>query len=249
MVDALTASTKLDLVVLPEAVDGSVPDVDRDDPQDTDVCDAREFVADLARATGAHVIGGSVVRRDDHGRITNTCFVADRAGRIVGEYAKRKLFATEADRRTPGRTPGVFDLGDLRVGVLICSDLWHPELARELAGRVDVLCVPAKTTVASSEFVAYARTLWWSMAMTRSVENVLPLVVADWCEQAHPTVYTSGGSSVNDPSGRPDVDRLQHRLETGRPGHLVCQIDLDAVAQIRQYREAVGLLTRNGSAD
>jgi len=222
--------------------------MDGDGPQGGDVCDAREFVADLARVAEAHVVGGSVVRRDDGGRVTNTSFVADRTGRIVGEYAKRMLFATEADRRTPGRTPGVFDLGDLRVGVLICSDLWHPELARELAGRVDVLCVPAKTTVASSEFVVYARTLWWSMAVTRSVENVLPLVVADWCERDHQTVHTSGGSSVNDPSGRPDVARLQRRIESGSPGHLVGRIDLDAVAQIRQYREAVGLLTRNGPA-
>jgi len=249
MVDDLVSERAMDLIVLPEAMDGAVPDLGSQTAATAEAPDGPSFVADLARRARAHVVGGSVAHVRDDGQVVNACFVADRTGRLVGQYDKRKLFATEADTRTPGQGPGVFDLDGLRVGVLICADLWHPELARELGGRVDVLCVPAKTTVSSVDFVPYARTLWWSMAMTRSVENALPILVSDWCEQAHGTYVTAGASSLNDPAGRPDVARLQRRMDQGRSGVLVGEIDLDAVAQIRQYRQAVGLLDRRGVVD
>lgn len=246
MVHEVAARQPVDLIVLPEALDGEGPDVDGPGVSEATSSDVRQFIVELATSAGAGVVGGSVAHRHGDGPITNTCLLADRTGRIVGEYAKRKLFATEADTRTAGRTPGIFDLSGLRVGVLICADLWYPELARELCGRVDVLCVPAKTTVPSAESVPYARTVWWSLAMTRAVENALPVVVSDWCEQAHATGFTSGATSVNDPAGRPDPTRLQRRMDDGQPGVLIAQIDLDAVAEIRQYRRAVGLLARKG---
>jgi len=249
MVEELVAERTVDLIVLPEAMDGAVPEPGSQATAVGDAPDGPSFVADLARRARAHVVGGSVSHLRDDGRVVNACFVADRAGALVGEYDKRKLFATEADSRTAGQGPGVFDLDGLRVGVLICADLWYPELARELGGRVDVLCVPAKTTVSSADFVPYARTLWWSMAMTRAVENALPVLVSDWCERAHGTYVTAGASSLNDPAGRPDVNRLQRRMDRGQSGVLVGQIDLDAVAQIRQYRQAVGLLDRRGAGD
>lgn len=247
MVGDIVAGGSVDVIVLPEAFDGVAPDVDATESARDIAAASRQFIGELARSAKANVVGGSIADYRDDGQIQNVCVVADRAGRIVGEYAKRTLFAIEAARRTPGDAPGIFELEGLRVAVLICADLWYPELARELRSRADLLCVPAKSTVPSLEFVDYARTLWWSMAMTRSVENVLPVVVSDWCERAHDVGHTSGAASVNDPAGRPDVSRLQQRIGSGGAGALVARIDLDAVAGIRQYRRAVGLLDRDPS--
>jgi predicted amidohydrolase len=234
----LAQTGPVDVIVLPEAFDGVPAEMDTSHTSDA----ARDFVAALARDVRAHIVGGSVACRRSSGQVVNACFVADRRGRIVGEYLKRRLFATELVTRIAGESPGIFDLDGLRVGVLICSDLWYPDLARELCGRVDLVCVPSKTTVRSADSVLYARTLWWSLAMTRAVENVLPVAVSDWCNKAHAMHHTAGAASLNDPAGRPDVARVQQRIQDGAAGFLMGRVDLDAVGQIRKYRQSVGLL-------
>jgi len=127
-------------------------------------------------------------------------------------------------------------------------------MARELLDRVDILCVPARTTVPSERYTQYARTLWWSLALTRAMENAVPVVVSDWAEGRHDSKrlvegtlvhdvhYTSGGGTICDPAGRPDIARIQRTLARGAPGLLTASIDLDAVADFRKYRRSVGLL-------
>ncbi len=248
LVDATLSAGEVDLIVLPEVFDGSTPSSDADlDEAVAGSC--WSFVADLAAKAGAIVVGGSVARRSSAGALHNVCLIADRQGKLVGEYAKRMLFATELDSRTPGEAAAIVEVEGVRIGVLICADLWFPELARELSGWIDVLCVPAKTIVAGAEHVSYARTLWWSMAMTRSAENAMPVVVADWCQSEHEMGMTAGASSINDPARRPDVARMQLRLEDGRQGVLRAEVDLDAIREIRQYRQAMGLLAGDDPGD
>lgn len=239
-----------DLLVLPETFSGQPCDYDDGEGGRQ----ARQFLHTLARACAVNVIGGSIDFQDDDGTRCNTCFVVDRGGSEVGRYAKRIRFDRERDQRQPGIAPGVFEVAGVRVGVLICADLWEPALARELLGRVDVLCVPAKTTVPSERYVRYARTLWWNLALTRAMENGLPVVVSDWAQDRHEskrlvegtlvrdTHFTSGGASICDPSGRPEMTDIQRTIEVGGPGVLVATIDLDAVERFRAYRKSVGLL-------
>jgi predicted amidohydrolase len=142
----------------------------------------------------------------------------------------------------------------VRVGVLICGDLWEPALARELVDQVDLLCVPAKTTVPTDRYTEYARRLWWNLALTRAMENALPIVVSDWAEARHEAAaladgtkvrsvhHTSGGASINDPGRRPRFNEIQQVLPRGEPGLLAATIDLDAVARFRDYRRSMGLL-------
>lgn len=241
-----------DFLVLPETFTGQPCDYD----QGASGKQARQFLATLARACHVNVIGGSIDYQHEDGTRRNTCFVVNREGQEVGRYEKRVLFAREMDSRQAGSGPGVFELGGVRVGVLICADLWDPALAREVIGQADVLCVPAKTTVANDPYVEYARALWWNLALTRAMENGLPVVVSDWAEGRHETKrlvegmtirdshYTSGGGSITDPSGRPDIGRIQRTISRGAAGVLAAAIDLDAIAQFRRYRESVGLLPK-----
>jgi predicted amidohydrolase len=241
-----------DLLVLPETFTGQPCDYD----QGASGRQARQFLATLAKACRVNVIGGSIDYQYEGGERRNTCFVVDRDGAEVGSYHKRVLFARELESRQAGAGPGIFDVAGARVGVLSCADLWDPALAREMLGRVDLLCVPAKTTVPSDRYVEYARTLWWNLALTRAMENGVPVVVSDWAEGRHETKrlvegttirdthYTSGGGSVCDPSGRPEIVRIQQTLARGAAGVLTAAIDLDAVARFREYRQSVGLLPK-----
>lgn len=238
-----------DLLVLPEVFNAVPSDYD---PYAAG--QARTFLATLAKACGVAVVGGSIDRLCEDGSRRNTCFVVDAEGREVGAYDKRVLFADEQGTRTPGAGPGVFAVAGVRVGVLICADLWEPAYMRELSGRVDLVCVPAKTTVESDGYTDYARRLWWNLALTRAMENGLPVVVSDWSDMRHEASaavdgtrirsvhYTSGGASIVDPGRRPNLTEVQVTLPEGRDGMLNATIDLEAVEKYREHRRSVGLL-------
>lgn len=171
----------VDAVVLPESWQGLPLE---QAAGATHASDAVQFLQNLARNRGVWIIGGTIDRISGEGA-RRSCLVVDRTGQIAGEYHKRILFGREQECCTPGTSAGVFDIEGVRVGILICADLWHPELARELCGRADLLCVPCKTTVPTDEHVVYARELWHALALSRAFENGIPVVVSDWASGRH----------------------------------------------------------------
>ncbi len=242
-----TAYAPLDLLIFPEIFDGN--------PETTNGANAEQFFGHLARACDAHVIGGSTLVTDESGRSYNRTIVCHRSGEIAGRYDKRILFSSEQETRTVGEHDGVFDLDGIRVGVLICADFWHPELSRAMMGRVDVLAVVVKSSVPTESHKKYARALWRSMALTRAMENGFAVAVSDWADGRHDyghgdssdqrtrhTHFTSGGSSIVDPSHRPDMERIQRVLPGGVSGVLRADIRLEALEAYRSYRQRVGLL-------
>lgn len=244
-VDQLVAERPLDLLVLPEVFDGN--------PDPTDGTAAGEFLSTLATDCDVHVVGGSVLLSDSDGRRFNSCLVTHRSGRRAGRYDKRILFSSEAKTGHPGTELGVFTLDSIRLGVLICADLWHPELARDLIGKIDVLAVPARSGVPTESHVEYARRNWHALALTRGMENGFVVAVADWSRRAHsqlardggdqtiPPHFTCGASGIVDPSHRPDIDRVQ-RVIPGGEDAVRAEIDLTALETYRTYRRGVGLL-------
>jgi predicted amidohydrolase len=243
------AHTPADLVVLPEVFNGLPGDYN---PQAG--TQARQFLSTLAKACNVAIVGGSIDHKDHDGQRRNTCFVIDNHGNQIGSYHKRLLFSHEQDTHKPGNGPGIFELAGIRVGVLICGDLWEPNYTRELIDKIDLLCVPAKTTVPSEANIEYARRLWWNLALTRAMENAIPVVVSDWPEARQDSVtlnegtkvrnvhYTSGAASITDPGKRPHFNQIQMTISRGKPGTLSANINLDQVAKFRQYRRSVGLL-------
>jgi predicted amidohydrolase len=250
-VERVANAATTDLVVLPEAFLGMPAELDGNHEH---VPQARQFIGTLARAIGTHLVAGTLEHREPDGKIYNSAFVIDPGGNEIGRYDKRKLFSLETESRTPGTSDTVVDINGVRVSLLICADLWYPELARAYVDRADLLVVPVKSSVPSNRHIEYARHMWMNLALTRSMENALPVIVSDWAEARHTspiteaampvpqTYYTSGGTSVVDPSHRPMVDKIQSTLIQGRPGHLTATIDLDALGKFRDYRRSVGLL-------
>ncbi len=237
-VAGIVGERAIDVLVLPEIFTGWPAA-----REDIDAAASRAFVSYLALQFRTRVVGGSMGWTDGATR-SNVCFIADQSGREVGQYAKRMPFGHEQGTVSPGQAEGVVEVDGIRLGVLICGDLWWPQLARELIGRIDVLCVPARTGVTTETHVEYARMLWRNLALTRAMENGMPVIVSDWAAGRHEidgkAHWTSGGSSMVDPSARPDVLRLQRKLDGA--GSIVAAIDLEAVAAFRDYRKSVGLI-------
>lgn len=234
------AAAALDVVVLPEHFNAAPAPDGADAPWQA----AQAFAASLAQRHRVNLVAGSVERWDPRQQArVNTAVIYDRSGRELGRYDKRRLFGFEKRRNVqPGNDALTVEIEGARLGVLICSDLWHPELARHLAEQVDVLCVPAQTTIRPESEPAYARMLWHTLAMTRAQENVLAVVVSDQAATSKAPFRCGGVSSITDPSAEPALTAIQQVISEGGESYLLSTLYLDRLARFRSYRRENGLL-------
>lgn len=237
---AACRAAALDVTVLPEHFNALPAEEGDEQPW----IEAQRFAADLAQRYRVHLVAGSVERWNPSlAARVNTCVVYNRDGQEVGRYDKQRLFGFEKRRALrPGAQPLLLTVEGVRLGVLICSDLWHPELARALAPHLDLLCVPAQTTLRPESEPAYARRLWHTLAFTRSQENVIALAASDQSATSVAPFRCGGVSSINDPSAEPDLAAMQRLIDDGGAGFLLAEIDTERLARFRRYRQEAGLL-------
>ena len=166
----------------------------------------------------------------------------------VHNYENNQLFNFELKNEiTPGTNNGVFTVENLKVKLLICSDLWFPEEIRSLNHeQIDLLLVPAMAVVQGKNLIDYGKFLWHSLAQTRSKENVIPLVVSDWAEQPMREAYTCGSSCIIDPSRRWE-NEVEKKLSFNfmkeiNEGFIASELSQQAIQKYQKYRREVGLL-------
>jgi omega-amidase len=130
-----------DFVCLPEycLIDSTIQDF-------SDAAKHREehltYFKKLSVELATCLIAGSVVE-SENGNLYNTSYIIDR-GLILGRYRKRKPVPGEiAKGIAPGSHNLVLDIDDVRIGVLICGDVFASELYDELGAEgVDIIFVP-----------------------------------------------------------------------------------------------------------
>jgi predicted amidohydrolase len=98
-------------------------------------------IGDLARETGAVVVGGFAELDGD--RVHNSAFLVDGSG-LRAIYRKVHLWDAELDLFAPGSSPPpVVDTRAGRIAVLVCYDLEFPEWSRTAALLgAQLVCVP-----------------------------------------------------------------------------------------------------------
>ena len=103
------------------------------------VCQQLEKVI---RGRSLHVVVGLAERAQDH--VYNSAVLIGPHG-YIGTYRKTHLFFEETLWFTPGNTGfQVWDIGQAKVGLLVCFDWFYPEAARTLALKgADILCHPS----------------------------------------------------------------------------------------------------------
>ena len=96
----------------------------------------------LSSELSACLIAGSLVEPEDD-RLYNTSYVIDR-GTILGTYRKRYPVPGELQRGiSSGSRPLTLTVDDIRIGVLICGDVFYPELYSEMGrAEADIVFVP-----------------------------------------------------------------------------------------------------------
>lgn len=142
----LSQAAGADLVVLPELANSGYNFRDfkqayafSEDPETSPFVD---FLQSRCRENDFSVVTGFNERSGD--RIFNSALLIDESG-VVGKYRKIQLFMNEKDNFLPGdQTPEIYDIGGVKVGILICFDWVFPELWNGLARKgADVICHPS----------------------------------------------------------------------------------------------------------
>lgn len=121
-----------------------------------------------AKAKKAFIIAGFAER--DNGAVYNSAMLVGPKG-IIGVYRKAHLFWNEKNIFDAGNTPfNVYDIGKVKVGMMICFDWVFPEAARTLALKgADVIAQP------SNLVLPYCP----DAMITRSIENRVYTITAN----------------------------------------------------------------------
>ncbi|UCD37096.1 MAG: acyltransferase [Fidelibacterota bacterium] len=200
-----------------------------------------QFLIDQAKAKGAYICGGLAER--DGAQLYNTAILVGPEG-LMGRYRKLHLFYEEKHWFAPGdRPPKVYQLGNARVGMMICFDWRYPEVARILtlqgaqiilhpANLVQPYCQDAMVTrcLENGVFAATANRIGTdmradstSLAFTGRSQVVNPWgEILDRAPDAEPAIVT-----VDIDPARADekyVTEHNHLMHDRRPEHygLIC---------------------------
>lgn len=129
----------------------------------------------FAKDNNVNIILGSVALVSDiPNKTTNTSFIINRNGNIVGRYDKIHLYKVnradfqldEQDDTIPGKELGIFELDDIKIGVGICFDLRFPEYFRELTRRgAEIIFLPSHFNKSTGAIA------WDVLTKARAIEN------------------------------------------------------------------------------
>ncbi|MDR2614228.1 MAG: carbon-nitrogen hydrolase family protein [Candidatus Accumulibacter sp.] len=149
-------------------------------------------LAATAREHRVALFVGLAERDGQSERLYNSVAVIGRDGVIAGAYRKRKVHGhAEAWSRAGGGEPAPFVIDGVPVGVLICADAYHPEVAAQIAARgAAILLSPANWPDVGNEG---PKDVWEK----RSLETGLPLVVNNRTGREPELDFTQGESVVS----------------------------------------------------
>lgn len=101
-----------------------------------------DYLSHLSDELRTCLIAGTVVEPEED-RLYNSCYVINR-GLIIGRYRKRYPVAGERQKGMSGGDRNlVVEVNGVRIGVMICGDVFYPHLYGELGReQADVIFVP-----------------------------------------------------------------------------------------------------------
>lgn len=249
LISSIASQAKPDCIVLPEYAFGTLRDW-QDPKQDAhkQLAQMQTAIGGLCRRHKVTIVAGSVPTQTPEKRWRNRSYLFAADGSMAGSYDKQHPFRSERFMGLePGNQTPTFEVSGLRLAVLICSDLWFPDVIRQVAPKVDFVAVPTMTTVLSKEHTSYGRWTWHTLVEIRAKENVVPIVSADQLTREYlPGVYTCGASCVADPSYRFTADEGPYsqalRVATQeRVTVVVSTISKETVRAYREYRRDIVL--------
>jgi predicted amidohydrolase len=192
----------------------------------------------LARELRIDLVAGSIVERlADGAGLANTSLHIGPDGEVHAAYRKLHMFDVEVDG-VAYRESALEEAGSeivtthtsegVPLGLSICYDVRFPELYRVLTLRgARVITVPAAFTFATT------RDHWETLLRARAIENQAFVIAANQIGEAPPHYRSGGRSMIIDPWG------LVLAQAADAPGHVVADLDLDALEATRRRLPAL----------
>lgn len=154
-----------------------------------------EKLSELAKQYQINIVGGSIaVRVED--KIYNRAIVINKKGELIHQYDKLHLvpMLDEPNYLTQGNNISIFEIDNVKMGVIICYDLRFPEISRKLALEgIEVLFVVAEwpiERISQFEKLLYAR----------AIENQVYVIASNSIGKCNNTLF-GGKSMVINPLG------------------------------------------------
>ncbi|MGE3802068.1 MAG: carbon-nitrogen hydrolase family protein [Candidatus Kapaibacterium sp.] len=249
-----------DLLLLPEMFRTiNVPGMEMDAEEISGGTSAK--LAEAARVNQINVAANWYVREGD--RIYNQTTIFNRAGGIVGWYRKVQPTVGEARTVTPGNEFPVFDLDFGRVAVMVCLDIYFPEIPRIYAHKgVELILWPTVTLGPTQEGLR-------AQLISRAIDNCIYIAESNMAN--HPPYspfsgrYRPGTARIVDFNGEviastgrlegiacADIDFSQQRLTSycilkREPDHF--REDLEGITRLDLYAQVYAELAETQQRD
>ncbi len=103
----------------------------------------RKYFQHLAKKYRIDIVPGSIIEVDKYG-LHNTTYYIDSLGKIKARYRKVHLWLPERPYIVPGHDVAVFNTKYGKIGLIICWDLFFPEIFRKMVKKgVNIVICPS----------------------------------------------------------------------------------------------------------
>lgn len=195
--------------------------------------EATEYFSDIASQYGIYIIWGMPEKSVD-GILYNAAVLVGPQG-FIGKWRKNTLpgHATEAtgpgafpDRRyfKPGENLAVYDTPLGKIGLLICYDIWFPELARLLTLK------GADLIVGISGSPSFEREIFEPLVKARAVENAINFVYTNLVGREGSITYWGGGFVVSAGDAKKKVSGTPILCKAPYEGECITVAEIDPQA-------------------
>lgn len=199
------ASQNVELLAFPEcALTGYPPhDIPSSDAIDFgEVADALEQLQELAVSNNMHIVVGTIIKAE--GRYYDSAVILRPEHKQI-TYHKRALWGWDKDNFCIESNPGIFQIGDMKIGIRICYEVRFPEFFRELYRANTDLNIIIFYDVSDKDNTERYEIIR-SHIRTRAVENVCHTLTVNAIKP-----YQTAPTALYDKSGYPLVELKRNK--------------------------------------
>lgn len=142
--------------------------------------------------------------------------VAIESGRVVNEYTKCVLTATEREKKRPGSRIHCLNSSLGKLAVPICYEVHFPEVCRIMALEGPVLMA---NIIGTGMYHRLQYSQWRALARARAIENEVPVVgCCHFCgEIPMAFAFDDSGEALLEAKGRHGVFAVEIDTDSGKP--------------------------------
>ncbi|MCY3411401.1 MAG: carbon-nitrogen hydrolase family protein [Candidatus Heimdallarchaeota archaeon] len=207
---------------------------------DIEINDVLPFVTNISQSVSFGIIFGSIL----HESTNSAMFVYNGDVKFI---QKETILRYESERGiVKGYNQGVIYFKGKRIAILICADLWNYHLLERIVlnERADLVFVPSFTVVQPG-FREYARNQWIALAITRSREFIVPIIIAD--KKSNSDYDTGEMTAIIDPSIKTDsIKTISDFIcfPDSTASWVSGSLDFTSIAKYKEYRTELGIYSK-----